>query len=139
MKASRGIEEMTRSPHLRETISPKARPEKDSAYVNRLLSSKRSSSMTNLRSTSPGYVDYDSDEDVPRRNNSLDTDTIRQAVFQGWLSQKNQNLKQQLSNKTLAKKRQEEKEMEELQKKKDVSTNKSNSSNRLAPTQNLVS
>lgn len=118
MKASRGIEEMTRSPQLRETYTPQTPVEKDSAYVNRLLSSKRSTSVTNLRSSSAGFDE--SDEDSPRRNNSLDTQTIRQAVFQGWLSQKNENLKQKFSEKVLEKKRQEEKEIEERQKKKEV-------------------
>lgn len=74
--------------------------------------------MTNLRSTNAGYDD--SDEDTVQRNNSLDTEAIRQAVFQGWLSQKNDNLKQKLSIKALEKKRKEEKEIEELQKKKEV-------------------
>ena len=65
--------------------------------------------MTNLTGRTPSPVNYDSDV----WHNSLDTSTIRQAVFDDWMSKKNERLKKELAKKMAAKKKQEEKKKEE--------------------------
>ena len=111
MKASRGIEEMTRSPHLIKEFRTQRQNETDSS-PSRPLGHKRASSMTNLTGRTPSPVNYDSD-DGEVWHNSLDTSTIRQAVFDDWMSKKNERLKKELAKKMAAKKKQEEKKKEE--------------------------
>ena len=110
MKASRGIEEMTRSPQLKSELVNEKHGN-SSFSPGRSWGQKRASSMNDLTGRTPSPMNYDGDDDTARYN-SLDTGTIRQAVFDDWMSKKNERLKKELAKKAAAKKEHEEKEKE---------------------------
>lgn len=120
LKADQGIEAMTRSPHLRQTL--RHTDNQDWGYFSQpSLGKQKSSSLTNLyRTGDSDYSNYDED-DGPRRS-SLDTETIRQTVYDNWLSRKNVTIKKELSKKALEKQKEQEKRKEEEERKKNVST-----------------
>lgn len=122
MKAQHRIEEMTNSPQLRQTLSGNQYENDDDWRFTpqRSIGKQRSSSLTNLHQTGqPEYLDYDSDDSG--RRNSLDTQTIRQTVYDNWLSRKNVTIKKELSKKALQKKKEEDLAREQQEKKRSVS------------------
>lgn len=119
LKANQAISSMVRSPHPRETPTD-VWTDTNGTTHSQTLTPKRSSSMTNLRGTSP---DLWSESGSARSSHSglMDTTSIRQAVFDEWKSKKSVRLKEQLASKSAEKKKIEEKEKEEHERKKLVS------------------
>ncbi|KXJ22990.1 nucleolar protein dao-5 [Exaiptasia diaphana] len=119
MKADLRIEEMTKSPQLRQTMNPyHDNEDQDWRFGSqRSLGKQKSSSLTNLHQTGHTYyTGYDSDDDG--RRNSLDTQSIRQTVYDNWLSRKNVTIKKELSKKALQKQKEEELAREQKEKKR---------------------
>lgn len=121
MKADLRIEEMTKSPQLRQTMDYYENEDQDWRSENqRSFGKQRSSSLTNLNQTGRTYyAGYDSDDDG--RRNSLDTQSIRQTVYDNWLSRKNVTIKKELSKKALQKQKEEKLAREQREKKRSVS------------------
>lgn len=121
LKANQGIDTMTRSPHHRETPTDHWADTKGASHRGS-LTPKRSSSMTNLRGTSPELWSGESSARSSQHSGLMDTSSIRQAVFDEWKSRKSAKLKEQVASKSAEKKKQEEKEQEERERKKMVNT-----------------
>ena len=118
MKADRGIEEMTRSPQLRQTA--RAYDDDWGLRSQHSLGRQKASSLTNLNQTGNSeFRNYDSDDDYDRRN-SLDTETIRKTVYDNWLSRKNVTIKKELSKKALNRQKEEKKAKEEKERQQNV-------------------
>jgi len=120
MKAEHRIEDMTKSPHLRQTLSGYEHDDDDWKFTpHRSAGKQRSLSLTNLHQTGHSdYTGYDSEDDG--RRSSLDTETIRQTVYDNWLNRKNVTIKKELSKKALQRKKEEELEKEKEQKRRSV-------------------
>ena len=121
LKANQGIETMTRSPHPRE-LPPDHWADTRGASQRESVTPKRSSSMTNLRETSPDPWGGDSTGRSSQRSSLMDTASIRQAVFDEWKSRKSETLKETARRKSTEKKKQEEKEQKEIERRKVVNT-----------------
>ena len=99
---------MTKSPQLEETVTNRGGRH---LLHGKSPVPKRASSLTNLRGHSPEVWNQALDQ------NSLDTSSIRQAVYDEWLARKSSRMKEQLATKASDKKKQEQKEEEERQRK----------------------
>lgn len=114
LKANHGIDMITRSQHHKEiqhTDHTKGGSRRGS------VTPKRSSSMTNLRDTSPEPWGGDSARSS-QYGELMDTASIRQAVFDEWQRRKSAKLKEHMVSRSSEKKKQEEKEKEERERKK---------------------
>ncbi|XP_032235608.2 microtubule-associated protein 9 [Nematostella vectensis] len=109
MRADRGISEMTKSPHLQQAVKPRMREECVDDFSPRYKTMGRSSSLSSLRG--------EAETERYERRGSLDTVSIRQTVYDNWLSRKNQTIKKELTKKQLEKQKQEEKAREEKERK----------------------
>lgn len=123
LKANQAISTMTRSPHPRDTPTDLWTGTQSASHGG-TLTPKRSSSMTNLRGTSPDSWSEIGSARGSQHGGLMDTATIRQAVFDEWRAKKSERLKEQLASKSAEKKKLEEKEQEERERKKLVRFNK---------------
>ena len=119
LKANQGIETMTRSPHPREVPTDHWADDRGASQRGS-VTPKRSSSMTNLRGTSPDPWGGDSTGRSSQHSGLMDTASIRQAVFDEWKSRKSETLKETARRRSTEKKKQEEKEQEERERRKVV-------------------
>lgn len=117
LRANQEIETMTRSPHPREEARELWADARGTTRRGS-VTPKRSSSMTNLRETSPGVWSEDSSGRTSQQSGFMDTETIRQAVYDEWRSRKREKLKDKVQKTSAEKKKLEEKEIQERERKK---------------------
>lgn len=121
LKANQGISTMTRSPQPRDAHTDLWTDIKSSSHSG---TPKRSSSMSNLQSTSSEIWSDSGSARGTQRDGLMDTTSIRQAVFDEWMAAKSVRLKEQLANKSAEKKKLEEKDQKERERKKMVNFRK---------------
>lgn len=118
LKANQAMSTMTRTPHPRETPTDLWTDIRSASHGGTLTPTKRSSSMTNLRGTSPETWSESGSARGSQHGGLMDTTSIRQAVFDEWRAKKSARLKEQIASKSAEKKKLEEKEQEERERKK---------------------
>ena len=114
---------MTRSPQAKEAKVDLWTDNKSASHGG-TLTPKRSSSLTNLRGTSPEIWTQSGSSQGSQHDGLIDTSSIRQAVFDEWMAKKSVRLKEQQASKSGEKKKLEEKEQEERKRKKMVNFSK---------------
>ena len=115
LKANQRLNEMTKSPQLKETVQRSNWTERKPSSRGPSPVPRRASSMTNLRGRTPDSTW--SQGGSAKALDRLDSSSIRQAVYDEWLAKKHSTLKEQVASKASEKKKQEEKEEEERQRK----------------------